>query len=495
MAPTLIATSPGGSGNSVLQASDLDCPPRFATPRNLDRPTLGPKCGEIAAALGVPFMPWQQYVADVILEVDPATGLLYYRHWTLLVPRQSGKTTLVVALAVHRALAWGKRQNIVYAAQDRNSALKKWKNEHVVMLEASPLAKVKPKPYRVRLSNGDEAIVWSNGSRHGITANTEKSGHGDTLDLGFVDEAFSQIDHRMDQAFRPAMLTRPDPQMGVLSTAGPSSGKSPYLWERVEAGRERCMVGSHPGTAYFEWSAAPGMDRADEATWWATMPALGHTQPIEAVRSEFETLSPAEFDRAFLNVWNPMAHDTVIPLDVWARQAISQGMDDPVTLAVDVSPDSSSAAIAAASSATNLPGATAGELVDHRPGTGWVVPRLLELRDAQKPARIKLDPKGPAGALLPDLERAGIAVELVTFDEHAQACSALLDGSLNGTFVHTGSPDIDAAVAGACRRVAGDRWLWSRRSSSVDITPLVSLTLAFGGHVRGTSSSILDSIF
>jgi len=61
--------------------------------------------------------------------------------------------------------------------------------------------------------------------------------------------------------------------------------------------------------------------------------------------------------------------------------------------------------------------------------------------------------------------------------------------------VHTGSPDIDAAVAGACRRVAGDRWLWSRRSSSVDITPLVSLTLAFGGHVRGTSSSILDSIF
>ena len=55
--------------------------------------------------LGTPLMPWQQRVADTALEVDPGTGRLAYREVTLTVPRQSGKTTLILALAVHRALA------------------------------------------------------------------------------------------------------------------------------------------------------------------------------------------------------------------------------------------------------------------------------------------------------------------------------------------------------------------------------------------------------
>ena len=41
-----------------------------------------------------------------------------------------------------------------------------------------------------RKPNGTEAFLWRNGSIHGIVANTEKAGHGATLDLGFIDEAF-----------------------------------------------------------------------------------------------------------------------------------------------------------------------------------------------------------------------------------------------------------------------------------------------------------------
>jgi hypothetical protein len=40
---------------------------------------------------GTPLMPWQRYVADVALEIDPETGLLAYRGVDVTVPRQSGR--------------------------------------------------------------------------------------------------------------------------------------------------------------------------------------------------------------------------------------------------------------------------------------------------------------------------------------------------------------------------------------------------------------------
>jgi phage terminase large subunit-like protein len=79
----------------MVKATATDCPPLYATPRNPSRPTLGGDVATIAEQLGTPFMPWQRLVADVAMEVDPATGLLAYREVDLTTPRQSGKTTLV----------------------------------------------------------------------------------------------------------------------------------------------------------------------------------------------------------------------------------------------------------------------------------------------------------------------------------------------------------------------------------------------------------------
>ena len=42
-------------------------------------------------------MPWQRHVADIAYELDEETGRLAYREVRLTVPRQSGKTTLMLA--------------------------------------------------------------------------------------------------------------------------------------------------------------------------------------------------------------------------------------------------------------------------------------------------------------------------------------------------------------------------------------------------------------
>src|SRR3954447_25267326 len=141
----------------TIRSLELTCPPRFGTPRNPDRPTLGGRAAEVAKALGKPLMPWQRHVLDVALEYDPDTGLLDYREVDLAVPRQNAKTTTLLTLSTLRATRFGPRQSIVYVAQSRKAALAKWRDEHVPVLEASAFGK--RGAFEVRKSNGSEAVV------------------------------------------------------------------------------------------------------------------------------------------------------------------------------------------------------------------------------------------------------------------------------------------------------------------------------------------------
>jgi hypothetical protein len=432
----------------------------------------------VAKALGTPLMPWQRQVVDVAMEVDPATGLLAYSEVDVTTPRQSGKTTLELAVLVHRCRTWpGSR--VLYSAQDRIHARKKWEDEHVAALLRSPYAG----EFTPRYQRGDEAVRWANGSIHGITAPGEKAGHSDVLDVAVVDEAWAHEDARLEQGLSPTMVTRAQPQLWVVSTAG--TYRSAYLRGKVERGRARIAAGrSAPSSvAYFEWSALPGSDPADSATWWSCMPALGRTVTESRIRAEFERLELADFCRAYLN-WEPSA----IPADwlvigevQWRALADPRSeVVDPVAFAADVTPERSHAAIAVAGLRGD--GLGHGEVLDHRPGTGWVVPRLLELQEKWTPCAVVVDDTGPAGSLIAPLEAAGVEVVKPSARGMAHAAGNLFDAVTEATMRYRPRPALDAAVAGAAQRPLGDGFAWARKGLQVDICPLVALTLARWGH-------------
>jgi hypothetical protein len=84
----------------------------------------------------------------------------------------------------------------------------------------------------------------------------------------------------------------------------------------------------------------------------------------------------------------------------------------------------------------------------------------------------------PAWALKEDFEKAGVDLVVISAEEHAQACGDFYDAVVDGDLRHIDQDELNAAVAGAERKFSGDAWLWSRRTSSVDISPLVAVTLA-----------------
>jgi hypothetical protein len=137
----------------------------------------------------------------------------------------------------------------------------------------------------------------------------------------------------------------------------------------------------------------------------------------------------------------------------------------------DVAPDRSRAAIGVADGGTV-------ELVDARPGVGWLVDRLVELSSAHH-SSVAFDPTAAAGAFGRELVDRQVTVVEVGGRPFVQACGSFFDRVMERKIrVRPVRNELDAAVAGAVRRNVGDAWAWGRRSSDIDISPLVAVTLA-----------------
>ena len=413
-------------------------------------------------------MPWQQLVADVGSEYDRATGTPYYREVQVTVPRQAGKTTLVLTWKVQRCLGWGKPQWIAHTAQTGFDARKKLIDDEAPMLTASPLAKTIK---RVTRAAGQEAISFTNGSRIDVLATSLQAGHGRTYHAGLIDEAFADTDDRREQALLPTMATHRDAQLLIVSTAG--TEQSTYLRRKVEVGRQAVLEDADSGVAYFEWSAGDDDDPDDPRTWWNCHPALGFTIDEAVIAHARRTMSDGEFRRAFLNQWTTN-DERVIPAMAWdAVNGPNHAGSGTMTFGVDVNEDRSSAAIVAVSSDRVV------EVVEHRPGTGWVAERVGEIDQRQGGSAVwAMDESGPVGSLVPELRRHVATLVTVKGAELTKASASFYDSVADATVKVRRHPSLDAAVAGAARRVSGDAWAWSRKAGSTDSSPLLAATVA-----------------
>lgn len=455
-----------------------ECLPRWETPRTSGRRTYGPQVATLAGMVGMKLMPWQRRVLDVALEFDDVSGRFFYREVRLTVPRQSGKTVLLLMLMVFRCVAMGGDRRVAFTMQDGQMAKKKMFNDFLPLLSGSQLRPM----FVVRRSNGDESFTWSNGSMWFPLSNSETAGHGLTLDLGVIDEAFDN-DGRSEQAMVPAMMTKKDAQTWIVSTAGTTDDK--WFNSKMESGRAAVDAGKREGVAYFEWSADPAADAGDPETWRSCMPALGHTVDLDTIRSIYESMPLAEFQRAFLNIPTDRAASAPWKVIAAADWSACESRDreiaweSPIVLGVDTSLDRMSTTLTVAG--FDELGKPQVELADGRGGTAWVVDRIVGM--SQRHDRfvgVAVDVGSPAATFIDKLEARGVKVVHVSGPSHALFAQAFMDAVRNRDLTHRGQDSLTAAVAGAAQRKLGDRWLWNRRDPSVDITPLVSATLAYG---------------
>ena len=420
---------------------------------------------------------WQYDLSMVAGESNDAGDGFRYRTVVLSVPRRAGKTTWVLAANLDRLDLIVDARGWFTCANGREVAAKLYRDEWVPMLE--PLSRL----YRLRKSQGSEGIHKRRGSsRFQLFAPTPTALHSTNVDTATVDEAWAadlELGEAIEGGITPAQLTRPWRQTLIVSAGG--TIESTWFDRWLETG-ERGVE----GVALFDYGAdatAPGYDPGDPAVWRQAHPTAGIAFPLEVLAAEYALAEQrgtvAEFERAYLNVWpRPSSALLAAGLDLeqWRAAAAPDVAPVPAALAVDVAADRSSAALAVAGAHPDDPTRIAVEILDHRRGLDWLAGAVADARGRYR-APVVADSL-VAASIIAELKRRRVKVDPIGASDHARACSMFVDRLAWRTLTHRSQGVLDEAILGARRRPLGDAWLWSRRNSAIDISPLVAATLA-----------------
>jgi hypothetical protein len=190
------------------------------------------------------------------------------------------------------------------------------------------------------------------------------------------------------------------------------------------------------------------------------------------------------WNREGRGIWDDAAgNDSITAADWAALLDVDSKIEDRHAFALDVSPTLSSAAICVAGVRTDglshVEVTGRADLTDHRRGTEWIVPRLLELQASQLNFKVWVAEGSAAKSLLPSIIEAGIKAETVKSGDVTSACGLFFTETKAANLRHTGQRELVTAVTGASKVDVGDgAWKWTRRKSSTDITPLYAATVA-----------------
>ena len=456
----------------------MSAAPSYATQRTHQRPTFGARVAHVAAhVMGTPLMPWQRLVADVAMELDTERpGEWAYPTVVVSVPRQSGKTALMRAVAADRLLAY--RDHVIQmTAQTGKDARKRW-DQIVDALGVNQ----HPKAFKKLASRGSEALTYTRtGSVLSPFAPTPTAVHGDSLNLVMIDEAWAfdeESGTALTAAINPTFATVLDSQLWIVSTKG--TAKSAYLNRLIAQGR-KATGDPDSRVAYFEWSADP--DLADKDPYGrdtlAFHPALGHTQSYDKILTLGKDEPLATWKRSYLNIEDLTGETSVIDLAIWDSLARPAAELDPpapglISVAFDAAADGSGACIYGAW--------RDGEDIQttclaSQPGTAWLTHAVTRLYRTGY-TDLVADPTGPTHTILTELDAAGIPVSVGSSRDYAAACQWLIDKAKTGDVHHDGDPATRTALDKAQTSVIAGSTVFSATKSDAPIDAIRALALA-----------------
>ena len=345
---------------------------------------------------------------------------------------------------------------------------------------------------KVRFAAGDEGFELLSGTRIDFLARTSGGGRGLTGDTVILDEALF-LSPIMMGSLLPTLSARPDPHIRYGSSPGIRES------EVLRNVRERGRKGGDPSLAYVEFTSerepcadvmcthligTPGCQLDNETKWAQANPALGRRISVDYVRSERRALPPVEFMRERLGWWEDPPSDDgeqAIPAEAWAERLDATSSLQPgcrVTFAVDTSWDRQTTWIAAAGIRDD--GTPHIEVVATNYGSDWVLPWLRERIPVWSPVSIAMQGSGSPVSSIFDICKAELGDLVISLGaaDLGRACGSFYDAVVAGPLAHTDQEQLNQAIKHATVRLMGDAWLWDRKSSPVDIAPLVAVTEA-----------------
>lgn len=456
----------------------------------------------LAKRAGSNQMPWQCGVIRAISAKTPA-GTWVHTTCVLLVPRQNGKSEILVALILYRIFVLD--ETVVYTAHEWKSA-QPVAERLIEMIESRPWldARVEKK-----LNSQGEARVVLSGPRDPSRPNLDskgnpkvgkvifrtrsaKAGRGlDEVDTLVYDEGFDVSDASV-ASLNPTQDAAKDPQ--VIYASSPVNRDEHPNGVQLSALRHTALQRQDPSMFLAEFRAPEGADREDPLTWALGNPSFGVIKSERKMRNLMANMQTERgrknFDVEALGIGDyfvfdeeAMENETVVDLDYVAS------LHDPEPrslgkscVAIDASNDVSNRTWTVAVAIRTERGVH-GQIGYSGPATvAQIVEFVSEVVDRNDPLAVIVDPRSAAGVTIHPLIEAGIEPEEMTAMKVAAATQGFLQKVDDGVFTHDGDNRLIAALEVARLREIGDGGIaWAKRKSEGDISPLVAMSNAAWG--------------
>lgn len=397
------------------------------------------------------------------------------------VPRQNGKNGILEVVELYFMIGLGLR--VLHTAHEVKTARKAFIRLCSFFENERKYPELTAMVKDIRRTNGQEAILLTNGGSVEFIARSKGSGRGYTVDALVCDEAQELTEDALE-ALTPTTSAAPsgDP-MTIFTGTPPGPAMHGEVWTRIRKG---ALDGTDRRIAWFEWSivgASPDLD--DRALWAATNPALGGRLNIETLEMERNRFTDAGFARERLGMWASEQTLAIIPAGKWDALKVTDTPDgEPSAFGLDMSPDRNvSIGVCVKGDPDHVEVAALDKVQDTAGVVEWLVER------AGSKVTVVVDQQSPAASMVPALRAAGVKVNVTSAGDMSKACGAFYDAALEGRLTHFDQEPLNHALAGARKRKIGDAggWGWDRKNLYIDISPLVAVTLArFGSSVAVT---------
>jgi len=428
---------------------------------------------DICKAGGLNLREWQADIIDDWLG-RKSTGRWAAKTCGLSVPRQNGKTLVVVARCAYGALALG--EDIIYTSHLQKTSTETF-TELRDLFETKAFSKY-VKDGGIKTALGREEIDLKNGARIKFLARTRNGGRGQHGDLLIFDEAQELTDEQQG-SFLPAISASANPQT-IYTGTPPDESADGTVFTRI---RKDALGGETTTTAWAEWSVTEIGDVRDRERWAEANPSFGIGIQPETIEGECEQMANDKFARERLGWWSDRHNrDTVIPESEWNGCKAEPPADGLIVYAVKFAVDGSVGSIAVCMKPTD--GLPYIELIETRAlngGITWFVDWIAQRHT--KAAQIVIDGGGNAQTLNERLLQSGVKQREIIrpkSSDIASACASLVSAVHEQRIAHMGQEQLDASATKTERRRIGTNGGYGFASTEdADATAIEACALAY----------------
>jgi phage terminase large subunit-like protein len=268
---------------------------------NFCRHSKGEKAGEPLI-----LEPWQKAIIGQLIGWKDEKGLRRYREAMIFLPRKSGKSLMIAALANYFLFCDSEGgKEIVAAAADREQA-KLLFDMSKAMIDSEPMLKERCSSYLRSITIPAKNDVYK------VISSDASTKHGYNVSCAVIDELHCQKTPELVDVLMTSQGARREPITIHVTTAG--NDKQSICYEKYDyACKVRDRIIDDPTFFPVIYEMPEEADWRDEQTWKIANPNLGVSVSMDFLRKEAaKALEIPRYQNTFMNLY----------LNKWTEQAV-----------------------------------------------------------------------------------------------------------------------------------------------------------------------------